>query len=303
MAGVPWMENQGPLGPGGFDPTQTNPPQQKNQPNPYAPYTISDTYTGTYVGVPDNYYATVGYTPTFKAPGYGGTGYGGPGYGMGGGSLQGNDPVKRPPTDMYTVDYVQSFRGRVRDQQVYNMQVDLYNHGYLSKADWKNAGTFDRATELALGHAAGEANFQGQTLPEMFAEADSSKMALPSSKKKGPQGPVAHDYTSTSISLTGQAGAQQVLTQALTQQLGREPTDQEVTRFLHSLNAEERANPSVTHTHVSAGGDSSSTTQQSSVDAGAEAVVAAKSGPYKAERTQYQDSVYFDALASMMGGG
>lgn len=292
MAYIPLTENQGPAAPGGYDPAAATPPnQQQSHPNPYAPYTISDTYTGTYVGVPDNYYATVGQTQ----------GYMGPGYGMGGDSLW-PEPIKRPPQDMYTIDYVHSFRGRTQDPAIYKMQQDLYNHGYLSLADWKNGGSYDRATELAFGKATGEANFMGQSLDELFQSQDAEKAGLPSSQKKGPKGPQAHDYTSTSLHLTGRAGAQQVLTSALAQQLGREPTEEEVSRFLRSLNAEERADPSVTNTHVSASGNSTSTTHDSSVDAGAEAMATAKSGPYKAERGQYQDALYFDSLASMMGG-
>ncbi len=95
-----------------------------------------------------------------------------------------------------------------------------------------------------------------------------------------------------------------MLTQALAQQLGREPSPAEVTRFLHSLNAEERAHPTVTHTHIAAGGaHQSSTTQQSSVEPGAEATSWAKTQPGLAGEThKYQDSLYFDVLGQMMNG-
>jgi hypothetical protein len=87
--------------------------------------------------------------------------------------------------------------------------------------------------------------------------------------------------------------------------LGREPSPAEVTRFLHSLNVEERANPTVTHTHISAGGASqSSTTKQSDVDPSSEATAWGKENKaLKGERHMYQDSLYYDAISSMLSGG
>ena len=115
-------------------------------------------------------------------------------------------------------------------------------------------------------------------------------------------------YTSTSVSksynLTSRATAQQLMKQALTQELGREPTNAEVNRFLSSLNAKEKADPSISTTTTTSGGRSSSsstTSTPSKVDPGAEALSAAKTVSPD-ERHMYQSGNYYSVIAQMVGG-
>lgn len=275
----------------GAGPTPTGKP-----PNEYSPYAVGDPSSGTYVGVPDDYQVLTGYA---KNPAY--QPYMGPGYGQGGGSLAPQAPVYRQP--IYTYDELASMRGQ-SPQKIFAAQAMLYNTGYL--ASGFRTGWFDQNTEVALAAAMADANRQGLTLDQLGARLQAGEKGLKGSgaggSSSGSSGP--RDITSRSVSVTGRAGAQSVLTQALSQQLGREPTPAEVTRFMHSLNAEEKASPSVTHTHIAAGGaNQSSTTTQTDVSPSASAEAFAKTGPFKQERGKYQDSLYFDILGSMMGGG
>lgn len=126
--------------------------------------------------------------------------------------------------------------------------------------------------------------------------------------------------TSESISLTGRGQAESLLRQAMTQQLGRAPTNKEVAQFKRALNTQERKNPSVTKstsnsttttkgtssgssqsTSSSTTGTQKSTTKQSDVDPGEEALDYARAKPRKSEREMYQDMQYYEAIAEMIG--
>jgi hypothetical protein len=269
-------------------------PSGSSSDNPFAAYSIGNRSSGTYVGVPDNYKVTVGYAQGW-APDYS-HGYQGqvPGQTM--------KPVVRVP--IYTYDDLVGLRGQP-PANVFDTQRALYNAGYLT-GNFR-AGFFDRNTEEALSDAMADANRNGMKLPEMFGMIAQGQKGLKGSGSSGGGGGGGgpRDIVSKSVSLTGRAGAQSVLTQALAQQLGREPTAKEVTRFLHSLNAEERQHPTITRTHISAGGaNQSSTTEQSDVDASGEAVQwGKKNKALKGEATKYQDSLYYDVLSSMLTGG
>ena len=93
----------------------------------------------------------------------------------------------------------------------------------------------------------------------------------------------------------------QILQNALAQELGRKPTDTELTRFTRALNRKEAANPTVTTTHYSGDGSSvSSKTKQGNVDPNTSAESFAKTVP--AERNRFQDSQYLNVIANMIGG-
>ena len=297
--------------------------------NPFAPYQIGAPH-GLYVGVPNDYQVQTGVVQAghgFQMQGVS-TGYdlghydispqpqANGGFQMGGvgsGHNLGYQDISAQPQSapvysrpIYTIEDVQGLRGQ-DPQQIYEVQKALYNAHYLTSIN--HGKIFDAETETALGRAMGDANVNGMTLPDMFdaiASGDKSlKLAGKGGSASGGSGSGPRDITSTSVSLTGRAGAQQVLQNALAQQLGREPTPQEVTRFMSGLNAEEKANPSVTHTHIGASGaNQSSTTTQSSVDAAASALEWSKSEKsIQGERKKYQDSTYFDILHSMLSGG
>lgn len=126
--------------------------------------------------------------------------------------------------------------------------------------------------------------------------------------------------TSESVSLTGRGQAESLLRQAMTQQLGRAPTNKEVAKFKRALNTQEKKNPTITKstsnstttttgsskgTHQTSSstttGTQKSTTKQSDIDAGEEALDFARSKPFKSERKMYQDMQYYDAIAEMIG--
>ena len=284
---------EAPMGDSVHNPAAMSAPgSQQTPPNEYAPYSVGNPSSGTYVGVPDDYKVLTGYAqnPDYQP-------YMGPGYGMGGSSMAQQNPVYRVP--QYTYDELGAMRGQ-SPQRIFEVQRLLYNTGYL--ASGFRTGWYDKSTEEALADAMADANRQGLTLDQLAARISAGQKGLKGTGYGG-SGSGPRDITSTSVSLTGRAGAQQVLTQALAQQLGREPSPTEVTRFLKSLNTEERANPTVTHTHIGAGGaKQSSTTTQSDVNPSASAEAYAKTGPFQTERGKYQDSIYFDLLGSMMGG-
>jgi hypothetical protein len=113
---------------------------------------------------------------------------------------------------------------------------------------------------------------------------------------------------STSVSLTGADEAGSTLDQALTGLLGRTASDAEKKSFLASLNAAERANPSVSTSRstTSASGSSTSTSSSvsTSVSAGARAEQFARADKGFAEyqyATTYMDAM-LDALSSPVRG-
>lgn len=132
------------------------------------------------------------------------------------------------------------------------------------------------------------------------------------------------NMTTRSINLTGKGQAESLLRTALLQQLGRVPTDDEVSRFKRLLNQQERKNPTVTKsssksntssttttttkgqsssssTSSRTSGSSTSTTKQSDIDPSEEALDFAQSKQFRKERKMYQDLNYYNVLADMIG--
>lgn len=68
-------------------------------------------------------------------------------------------------------------------------------------------------------------------------------------------------YRNTHINITNAQDAKHLIKNVLTQQLGRRPTEEEFEAFRSTLNAAERANPTVSITHVDEEGNQSSTTE------------------------------------------
>ena len=237
--------------------------------------------SGQYVGVPDSYRVQQGYVNDPRMAAHYGT-------------RQAYVGVYGVPT--YTYAEVNSLYGKPKGQ-VWNYQYQLYALGYLHSF---TPGRMGASTESAFLRAAEDANKNGMTFEQMLAQGKGGP-GSPGSGARGPGGGGPRTVTQSSINLTSREGAQQILANALAQQLGRQPSDSELTRFTRSLNAHERANPTVTTTHYAAGGTaSSSTTKQGNVDTGYEAdQFGKKVAP--AERNRFQDSQYMDIIASMIG--
>jgi hypothetical protein len=78
----------------------------------------------------------------------------------------------------------------------------------------------------------------------------------------GATGPKTTTSTSTNYTVTNATTAKQLAQAALTQRLGRQATDEEVSQFVNALHAEEKKNPTMqtTTTTTNAAGDSQSST-------------------------------------------
>ena len=248
-----------------------------------------------YTGVTDKNYRVVGGTQRDRyAPGE-----------MGGM----RQPVGAPqrayqvPTEK-TTD-VMRYRGPMRATAAAEMMIKLYNNGYLSKIP----GVWGAEAEEAFTKAQYDANQNAMTLDEMFNMRTATLKAM--GLQVGPGGilgaPAEEDLTpkvstSTSISLTSRASAQALMMSALSNELGRGPTEKEVSRFLRALNTQETAMPSTTtSTYYPETGKTVSTSKASPVEAGAEAAEYAR-GVNPAERRMYKGAQYFDVISEMVGG-
>lgn len=248
--------------------------------------------SGTYVGVPDNYLVPQGYSKQLH---YAGMGANGPIYNP--------TPVYGQP--MYKQSDLSALYGK-GPGQVWDTQRKLYSLGLLPTFI---PGTYDNKTRDALEKAYAIANANGVSLDGMLANRDNLQKMLAKAGYGGGSGGGGgggasagpRTITQTSVNLTSREGAQQILAQALTQQLGRQPTPAELTRFTKALNVQEKANPTVTTQHISASGASqSTTTKQGNVDPQFQADKFAKTTS-PAERNRFQDSQYMDVLANMLG--
>jgi hypothetical protein len=223
--------------------------------------------------------------------------YMGAGYGMGGSPMV-DTPVYRRP--IYTQADVNMLYGKPKPM-VTAIQQALYQLNYMSSSA---TGNYDRTTQDAYKKALEDANRNGETFQEMYNRLMSG--GGPGGSGSGPGGSGSgassgpHTSVSTSVSLTSRAGAQQILTQQLATELGRAPMPNEVSRFLKSLNRQERADPTVSTT-VSTANRSSTTTKQSSVDPGAEGADFAKTAA-PGERKDFKEFQYMNVVAQMLGG-
>lgn len=264
----------------------------------------SPSNTGSYVGVPDAYKVQIGYQANpAEATHYG--------------VSAAFDPVYAVP--QYHYADIQALWGKP-SAQVLATQMKLYALGYLPSFV---PGTMTQKVQDAAEKAMTDANRNGLTLEQMLAKRNQALGAAPGAAGGGGGGgggPTSStSYSSStqkSISLTSREGAYAVLANALGQELGRAPTQAELTRFTNALNSKERANPTVTQqsgvtqttqsvsgSHATSHSSSSgtSTSKQGNVDAGYEALQFADSKPLAPERNRFQDSQYMDTIAQMIG--
>lgn len=210
--------------------------------------------------------------------------------------------------------------------QVWKWQVRLANAGLLSSIRPGDASS----TYSAYRSAMTEANRQGIDLKSYLAKKTDGNQLVNRGVSSGGSGSSSSSYsssssssssmTSSSVSLTGRGQAEALLRQAMTQQLGRAPTNKEVAGFKRALNTQERKNPTITKTqsnqttstststkgtHTSSSssttGTSKSVTKQSDIDAGEEALDYARSDRFRSERFMHQDAGYYNAIADLLG--
>lgn len=261
--------------------------------------------------LPYDYRATVGYKP-FSTPGATNDAW----------SQHFGQPaavaVTSPP--IYTQQMLDAMWGKGRGA-VYDTKGLLYDLGYLPSKD-AALGFWTNTSAGALQNAMADANKNGQSLENMRQTLLSGGKLAYGPGSGGSQTSVSTSNTSsssdsTSISLTSREGAHAALSQQLANELGREPTNAELTRFLNSLNGTERANPSTSHqsgssssTTVSGPGGSSTTGSSSShtssvsrsTDPSAEAQHWARGQTdLAAERNSYQQAGYFQVISKLLG--
>jgi hypothetical protein len=273
--------------------------------NPYGQSSVQDAIdaqlmgtTSHYIGVPDDYHVVRGYQPTD------------PRYAAGeiapGSIRHPFEPVYGDPR--YTVDDVNKYYGH--PELVTDLQIGLYNHGYLKYI----TGVMDEATASGLWDAYRDANKAGIPLsgPGSLYEQQDLNLAQVPGGVGGPAGDGGagavprgpRTVIDSSVKTTSRANAQAIMMDALTRELGRGPTASDVTRFVNSLNATFKANPTVQTTQYDALGDyagSSTVTPDLGQDLQTGMALNYARSEAPAERRQYQGSLAFDAIAEMLG--
>lgn len=111
----------------------------------------------------------------------------------------------------------------------------------------------------------------------------------------------ARTQTSTQFHLSTPAEARGMLSQMLSNLIGRAPSDDEVDSFQEALNGEQRRNPTTTTVEYDEEGNSTSTTT-GGMDAGAYAGEYAQGEEFESEAGTYQAATtYFNALREAIG--
>jgi hypothetical protein len=120
-------------------------------------------------------------------------------------------------------------------------------------------------------------------------------------------GPRSTTQVNKHVDLSSAEDVQAITTNALTQLLGRAPTDKEVAQYKATINGYEKSHPQVTTTtqQINAEGvatDSSSTTSGGATDAGRQTLISDKTVGSQ-EYNKYQaGTTYYNALLAMIGG-
>ena len=288
------------------------------------PTTSNDYPSTSYLGVPDGYRINLGRSPGVQmAPQYRGDNLGGV---IGTGRYPGQTVYAYP---RYTEQDVNRVGNMPRGDMI-DLQERLAYAGFITSVRKGDPNQ----TMAAYRNALGEANGYGADVDEYLKARIAARYggdASPYGSGGSGGGGGGSSSSSTSISnssmttrsvnLTGRGTAEGILRNALTQELGREPTAREVQDFKRSLNVKERKNPTITKStssttttssqsskgnHVSStsntSGTSSSTTKQSDIDPSEEALDFAKSSKkLRQERRMYQNSQYLDVIEAMMG--
>lgn len=193
-----------------------------------------------------------------------------------------------------------------------DLQGQMVNAGYLNKGEF-TYGFADLVTQKAYAQLLNEvATYQAKG--QHVTPQEILKMMKDSRDKaaKASGGPKHYTETDRSVDLTDPSTAQGLVTDAITNALGRAPTPEEVTAFTSTLQATETANPQVTVSTTDTTGDVDPTTgiakntTKNAVQAGgvdpqqiAKSYVMANNGP---EMGAYQAGTsYYNAALAALG--
>lgn len=201
-----------------------------------------------------------------------------------------------------------AFTNRLNRQQINDLQVKLANAGLLdlSKAQ---RGVYGADTIRAMAKAMGNANITGSTVEQYLSNIPGqSALSSPYAGGDGSRGrgPLSTKDIQKVFDLTSIDQGAAVLRQVLAQQLGRQPTDSEIKNYVAQLNAKERKNPDIITTIATSNASGSITTSQQiregkKPEADEEALRFSKGTGTKQERQDFQEGMYYEALASLMG--
>lgn len=220
---------------------------------PTDPLIGPDTFDpNSYIGVPEGYEKLIGYQPSPTGR-----------YGAHIAAGQVPDPVPIYREPIYQYEHLAKFT-QLDQESIASWQMRLYNMGFLDEGSMNGIGIMNEGTYEAMQAAMATANQNGMNLTQLERNIIAGRpvekaMGFTSSGGYGsgstnPYEPTTTTSTSTStstqenVSLTGRGGARAVLVNAMATEMGREPTPNEVRRFLRSLHAAERRNPSRSRT-------------------------------------------------------
>jgi hypothetical protein len=224
------------------------------------------------------------------------------------GPVQGTEVTKTPIVAhaMYRDSAGEAMRysqqKRLDQAAIQQWQAFFVNAGTLKPGAFQ-FGAWDAATQDAMYNLMGQANAMGQSVDSMRSGYEQSWAAMGGGPGAGggSGGSVAQprDVTQKVYSVTSLAKGGELLRAYLQQELGRDPSSAEISAYVRLLNGKERKNPTITNTHYSANGASStSVVQEANVDSQASAHDYMTSD-MKQELAGRQAMEYMNALAGM----
>ena len=195
-----------------------------------------------------------------------------------------------------------ALNARLDTQGVKKWQRFFERRGLLKQGSYL-MGTWDDKTQAAMYQQMAEANSMGQSVETMRGMWEQNMKALGYDATTGyPTGGGAaapRDTTQKVFSITSLAKGGELLRTYLQQELGRDPSKAEIAAYVRLLNGKERKNPTITHTHYSANGASStSVVKDANVDPGDTANKYVTTDLQK-ELGARQTMEYMNALAGM----
>ena len=270
-----------------------------------------------YIGVPAGYRPVRGQapaTPARPSPEY---------------RLNPRDRALQPPTPARGPQVIYGGVPIYRESSIYGLynlprfgqgslaekQVQLYRMGYLKNSSSWSLGQMSSTVESAFRAAYEKANKMGMSIDEMerqdqIAAAQAAMLGMTQNTTTtsggggggGGGGGSTTTYTSSSVSQASRTQAQAILTNALRDQLGREPMAGEIDAFMRSLNSAAAKNPTVTTQTTSTSGDSvNSTTKTKEGLAANQYAKNCGKTMVPNEYKKFQDSQYMDVLKQMLG--
>lgn len=177
------------------------------------------------------------------------------------------------------------------------LQKKLERGGYLNSK--YRPGAADDATVAALSDVLLETAREGIAKGESMSWQEYLQNRVRTAEDESAQ----QTHTQTSVSVTSKESGRGVIWDAFKQAVGRNPTEDEINKFMDRLNAAERANPTVTTQNVDASGNMTSTTT-GGFDGAAQADMVRQETMANPDYQEHQViSTYMPALMQLMNEG